>query len=77
MCLIMKSGTNHHHENLLTSNKITVILLDEFNRASYYDIILVVCNPQGREPVLACISLTHAAYMPLYYILLFLCSDYK
>lgn len=73
----MESGANRRRENLLTSNKITVILLDEFDGASCRDIVLAVRNPQGREPILVCISPTHAAYMPLHYVLLFLYGDYR
>ena len=53
-----------------------MVLSDKFDRASRYDIILTVRNPRGREPALARIDVTHAAYMPLHYVLLFLCGDY-
>jgi hypothetical protein len=77
MCLIIKSGADRCQENLLTSNKVAAILTDEFNRASCCDIVFAVCNPRGREPVLARINLTHAAYMPLHYVLLFFSGDYR
>jgi hypothetical protein len=76
MRLIIKSGADCCQENLLTSNEVAAILTDKFNRAFCCDIVLVVYNPQGREPVLAHINLTHAAYMPLHYVLLFLSGDY-
>jgi hypothetical protein len=77
MRLIMKSGADCRQENLLTSNEVAAILTDKFNKASCYDIVLVVCNPRGKEPALARIDLTHTAYMPLHYVLLFLSGDYE
>jgi hypothetical protein len=75
--LIIESGADRRQENLLTSNKVAAILTDEFNKASCRDIVLVVRNLRGREPALARINLTHAAYMPLHYVLLFLSGDYR
>jgi hypothetical protein len=77
MRLIIKSGADRRQKNLLTSNEVAAILTDEFNRASCCDIVLVVRNLRGREPALARIDLTHAAYMPLHYVLLFLSGDYR
>jgi hypothetical protein len=76
MRLIMESGADRRQENLLTSNKVAAILTDEFNGASRRDIVLAVRNPRGREPALARIDPTHAAYMPLHYVLLFPSGDY-
>jgi hypothetical protein len=76
MRLIIKSGADHRRENLLTSNKVAAIFTDEFNKASCRDIVLAVYNLREREPALARINLTHAAYMPLHYVLLFLSGDY-
>jgi hypothetical protein len=77
MRLIIKSGANCRQENLLTSNEVVAILTDEFDKASCCDIVLAVYNPRGREPALARIDLTHAAYMPLHYVLLFPSDDYE
>jgi hypothetical protein len=77
MCLIIKSGADRCQKNLLTSNKVAAILTNEFNKAFCCDIVLIVYNLQKKELVLACINLTHAAYIPLHYVLLFFSNDYR
>jgi hypothetical protein len=75
MRLIVESGVDRHHENLLTSNKVTVIILDEYIDASCHDLVLIV-HEAGRECLqIHTVNVTHAAYMPLHYVLLFLYSD--
>ena len=41
MWLILKASTDWCRENLLISNKVAVIILDEYGDASFRDIILV------------------------------------
>jgi hypothetical protein len=77
MRLIMESGADRRRENLPTSNEVAMILSDEFEGASRRDIVLAVRNPYGLEPKLTCISPTYVVYIPLYYVLLFLCGDYR
>jgi hypothetical protein len=77
MRLTIESGADCRQKNLLTSNEVAAILINKFNKASCYDIVLAVRNPQGRQPALARINLTHAAYIPLHYVLLFLNSEYR
>jgi len=76
MWLTMEMGANRRHKNLPTSNEVTVILLDEFDRSSRRDIVLTVYSPARIQPVPARIDVTHAAYMPLHYVLLFPYGDY-
>lgn len=76
MRLIMESGADRRRENLPTSHEVAAILSDEFDGASRRDIVLAVRKPQEGQPTLARISPTHAAYMPLHYVLLFPCGDY-
>lgn len=76
MRLIMETGADRRRENLPTSNEVAGILSDEFDGASSRDIVLAVRNPRGRDHPLNRINPTHAAYMPLHYVLLFPCGDY-
>jgi len=75
MRLIMQSGADRRRENLPTGDEVAVILSDEFEGASRRDIVLAVRNPQGGGSPLARIDPSHAAYMPLHYVLLFPCGD--
>ena len=71
MRLVMETGADRRRENLPTSNEIAIVLPDEFAEASGRDILLAVRNPTRAEPLLSQIDVTHAAYMPLHYVLLF------
>jgi hypothetical protein len=75
MRLIVKLGANHHHENLLTSNEVMVIILDKYIDMSCYNLVLIVHEVGHERPQIHTINVTHAAYMPLHYILLFLYND--
>jgi len=75
MRLILEAGANRCCENLLMSNEVAVIILDEHSDAGFYNIVLVERGMPNKPLWYCCISLAHAAYMPLYYILLFPCSD--
>jgi len=41
MRLILKANTNYRYKNLLISNKVAVIILDEYSNASFCNIILI------------------------------------
>ena len=71
MRLILEASTNCCCENLLISNKVAVIIPDEYSNASFRDIILMERYAPNKQPRYRRINLTHAAYMPLYYVLLF------
>ena len=71
MRLILEASANYYHKNLLISNKVAVIILDEYSNASFCDIILAEYYTPNKRPQYYRINLTHAIYMPLYYILLF------
>jgi len=75
MQLILEAGANWCYKNLLISNKVAIIILDEYGNASFYNIVLVECYTPNKQPRYCCINLTHAIYMPLYYILLFPYGD--
>ena len=76
MRLILKVGTNRRRENLPISNKVAIIILDKYSYASSRDIVLTEYNYRpNKPPRYYYISLTHAIYIPLYYILLFPYSD--
>jgi len=71
MRLVMENGADRRRENLPTSDEIAVILPDEYAEASRRDIILAVRDHAQPGPFLTRINVTHAAYMPLHYVLLF------
>jgi len=77
MRLVIKTGANRRRENLLTSDKIIVILLDKYKGTSKRDIILVIRNLTCIKALLTRINVTHTVYMPLYYVLLFSHSKYR
>ena len=41
MRLILEAGTNYRRENLLISNKVAVIILDEYGNTYFRDIMLI------------------------------------
>jgi len=71
MRLILEAGTNYRRKNLLTSNKVAVIILDEYSNTGFRDIILIKRNIPNKPLRYCRISLAYATYMPLYYVLLF------
>jgi hypothetical protein len=74
MRLILESGANRHRENLLTS-KVIALILNKYINASRRDLVLIVREASYKRPQMRIVNVTHVAYMPLYYILLFLYSD--
>jgi hypothetical protein len=44
MRLIIESGANYYYKNLLTSNKVIALILDEYIDASCRDLVLIVCK---------------------------------
>jgi hypothetical protein len=75
MRLIIKSNTDHYHENLLTSNKVMALILDEYINASRYDLVLIVYKVSHERLQIYIVNVIHVTYMPLHYILLFLYND--
>jgi hypothetical protein len=75
MHLIVETSADRCCKNLLTANKVAVIILNEYTEASCRDILLAVCNPVYRQSHLKKALVTNAAYMLLYYVLLFLRGD--
>ena len=41
MRLILEAGTNWRYKNLLISNEVAVIILDEYGNTSFRDIVLI------------------------------------
>jgi uncharacterized membrane protein YgcG len=72
MRLIDKTSTNCRHENLLTTNKVAVIIQNEYTEASYWNILLVVRDPVYRQLHLEKVPVANAAYLLLHHVLLFL-----
>ena len=44
MRLVLKEGANYYYKNLPTSDKVAVIILDNYSNLSCYNIILVECS---------------------------------
>jgi hypothetical protein len=42
MRLIIKSSVDRYYKNLLTSNKVIALILDEYMDMSRYDLVLIV-----------------------------------
>jgi hypothetical protein len=75
MRLIIKSGANCYYKNLLTSNKVIAFILNKYTDASRHDLILIVREGGRERPQIHIANITHIAYMPLHYVLLFLYSN--
>ncbi len=71
MRLVIESGTDYYYKNLLTSNKVTMIILDEYINASSCDLVLIVREAGYKRSQIYIINVIYATYMPLYYVLLF------
>ena len=71
MRLILEASANRRRENLLISNKVAVIIPDEYGNTTFRDIVLTERYAPNKQPRYYRINLTHAAYMPLHYVLLF------
>ena len=75
MRLIIESGANYHCENLLISNKVIAIIPDKYIDVSCRDLVFMVYKAGRDYSQIYIVNITHAVYMPLYYILLFLYGD--
>jgi len=75
MRLVMETSADRRRENLPTANELAAIIPDEYGQGSFRDIVLEIRNPIRNGPKLSRISATHAAYMPLHYVLLFPYGD--
>lgn len=64
----MESGAGRRCKNLPTGNELAVVIPNEFGEQSRRDIVLAVRGPGCNHLQLEHIDVTHAAYMPLHYI---------
>ena len=71
MQLILEAGANCRRENLLTSDKVAIIIPDKYGNASFRNIMLIERYTPNKQPRYYYINPTHTAYIPLYYVLLF------
>jgi hypothetical protein len=62
-------------EDLLTSDEVTAIIPDEYTAVIRRDLILAVHERGQDRPQICTVDVTHATYMPLHYVLLFLHRD--
>ena len=75
MQLVVEAGADRRRENLPISNEVTAIIPDEFTGASRRDLVLAVREAGQDRPRIRTVNVTHAAYMPLHYVLLFPYGD--
>jgi hypothetical protein len=71
MRLIMESGADRCCQNLPMGNELAIVIPNEYGEQSKQDIVPAVREPGRNHPQLKCINVTHTAYMPLHYVLLF------
>lgn len=76
MCLFLEEEADHYCNNLLTADEAAIIILDEYDRASFCDIVLACQRSENNAPIFQNISSTTVVYMPLHYVLFFLCRDF-
>lgn len=70
-------GANWCYSNLSIVDKIAIIILDKYNQAGFLDIVLTYYNLEINTNQYHTISFNSAAYLPLYYIWFFFCSDLR
>ena len=71
----MEDGADRRRENLPTSNEVTAIIPNKYTAASRRDLVLTVREGGRDRPQIRTVNVTHAAYMPLHYVLLFPYGD--
>jgi len=74
--LVLEKGADRRRENLPTSEEVAVIIPDEYSDPSHRDIVLAERSDSTDRPRCHRINATHAAYMPLHYVLLFPRGDH-
>jgi hypothetical protein len=75
MHLIIKLSANYYYKNLLTSNEVIALILNEYINASYYNLVFIIYKKGYKRLQIRIINIIYIAYMLLYYILLFLYSN--
>ena len=71
MRLILKVSADQCRENLLISDKVAIIIPDEYNDTSFCDIVLAEYTTPNEPLRYYYISSAYAAYILLHYMLLF------
>ncbi|KAI8983439.1 hypothetical protein BDB01DRAFT_860101 [Pilobolus umbonatus] len=69
-------GSDRRTQNLPTANEIATIIPNEYAERSVRDIVITYRGNTDNESNFKRIHETHAAYMPLHYVMLFLRGDY-
>lgn len=73
---VLEEGADRRCENLPTSDDVAAIIPDEYGDPSCRDIVLAERGGPADRPRCHRINATHAAYMPLHYVLLFPHGDH-
>ena len=75
MHLIVQIDADRRRENLLISEKIAIIISNEYAEAEFRDIVLNLRDSSQDEFAFSSIIANHVAYMFLHYVLLFPAGD--
>ena len=75
MHLIIEVESDECCINLLIANEMTVILPDEYDQVCFCDIVICSHHIRGTQYDFSHIHLSHVAYIPLQYSLLFSHND--
>lgn len=75
--LLLEEGADCHYNNLSTADEVAIIIPDEYDRASFCDIVLACRRSKNNALIFQNISSTTVAYMPLHYVLFFPCRDLR
>jgi hypothetical protein len=77
MRLIIESSANYYYKNLLINNKVIAFILNKYIDASCHDLVFIVYKGGYKRLQIYIINVIYKAYMPLYYILLFLYNNFS
>jgi hypothetical protein len=75
MRLIIKLGANYYYENLLISNKVIAIILDEYINISRHNLVFIVYKASRDYSQIYIVNVIYTVYISLHYVLLFLYGD--
>lgn len=75
MKLLLELGADRHRSNLSTIDEVAMIIPDKYQQGGFCDIVLAYQSPQNNNNQYYTISSNFATYIPLHYVLFFLCGD--
>lgn len=75
MKLLLELGADCRRNNLPTTDEVTIIIPDEWEKGGFCDTVLAYWSLEDNNNQYHTISLNLAAYMLLHYVLFFPCGD--